>query len=552
MRIALAQLDPIVGDIEGNVRAILESASAAKSQGADLVVFPELAITGYPPRDLLNIPAFVRAVDEGLERIVREVPEGLFVILGAPRRRQMSTGRSLVNAAVALVRGSILLEVPKALLPTYDVFDERRYFEPCEPDTPRVISLGGVKVGLTICEDMWNDRLLWEGKRYYDRDPVAEAVEQGATLIVNVSASPFAKGKYETRRKLVGHAARRWGVPVVYVNTIGGQDGLLFDGGSIVCDRDGALVAELPFFEPALRVIELTERAELKQHHPMEQLAAALTLGIRDYAKKTGMSRWALGLSGGIDSALVAALGTLALGADQGATFGLPSRYSSDHSLSDARVLAEKLGVPFRVVPIDPAHRAYEEMLAPVLDPLGPPTAADVTYENIQARARGATLMAYANRTGALLLTTGNKSECAVGYCTLYGDMCGGLAVIADLWKLEVYELSRWLNDHAVGGAIPESTFVKPPSAELRPGQRDDQSLPPYEILDPILRCLVEEEMGVEEAARASGHAVEIVRAMQRKLFLAEYKRKQFAPTLRVSSRSWTGRDYPLAMKWQG
>ena len=549
MKIALAQLDLVVGDVDGNATRVLEAAAEAKEKGADLVLFPELATTGYPPRDLLNLPSFVRSADEALERIVRELPPGIVAVLGAPRRRRgPAGGRALCNSAIVVERGKILLEVQKALLPTYDVFDERRYFEPAEPDVSRIVSVRGVRVGITICEDIWNDRLLWADDRMYERDPVAECIEQGAELVVNVSASPFSKGKSRTRRRLVSHVATRWRVPVAYVNAVGGQDGLLFDGGSLVYAAGGALVAELPFFEEQLAVVDLAERAEECVVDDLDLLSRALVMGTADYAKKTGMSRFCLGLSGGIDSALVVVLGTLALGRDAAFTFGLPSRYSSEHSLADARSLAEALGVRFEVVSIDPAHRAYEEMLAPVFAAT-PASPSDVTWENVQARARGATLMAWANRTGALLLTTGNKSECAVGYSTLYGDSCGGLAVIADLWKLEVYALSHHLNEHRVSGAIPASTLTKPPSAELRPGQRDDQSLPPYDVLDPILRALVEDEVGVVEAAARTGADVELVRALAKKVFQAEYKRKQFAPTLRVSSRSWTGRDYPIAMR---
>ncbi|GAC1551270.1 MAG: NAD+ synthase [Polyangiales bacterium] len=553
MRIAIGQIDTLIGDLDGNVRRVLEACVRAKAEGARVAVFPELVVTGYPPRALLNGPSFLDASDAAVERLVREVPEGLTVVFGAPRRRRNLgvPGRVLTDAAIACRRGEVLVEVHKALLPTYDVFDERRYFEPAPSHMPRTFELDGERVGVLICEDMWNDRLLWGERRIYDRDPVAEAMEQGATLILNVSASPFAQRKYELRRRLVTNAAKRWHVPVVYANAVGGHDGLLFDGGSLAIAADGSPIAELPFFEETVRVIDLAERTTLPGPDDLEVLHRALTTGVRDYARKTGMRRWVLGLSGGIDSALVATIGALALGADTGAALAMPSRYSSAHSVDDARALATRLGLPFQIVPIEPAHAAYEQMLAPVLAPLGPASGHDVTFENVQARVRGATLMAYANRTHALLLTTGNKSECSVGYCTLYGDMCGGLAVIADLWKHEVYALCRWLNAHEVDGAIPESTLTKPPSAELRPGQRDDQSLPPYDVLDPILKALVEDELGVEAAAKKSGQPVDLVRAMAHKLYLAEYKRKQFAPTLKVSTRAWVGRDYPIAMGWR-
>jgi NAD+ synthetase len=550
LRVALCQLDTTIGDLSGNAARVLTACRKSRDEGAELAVAPELAITGYPPRDLLNVAAFVRATEAAVDEVVRNLPEGLVAVFGAPRRRA-GPGRTLVNAAIVARRGEIVLEVPKALLPTYDVFDERRYFEPAPAETPRVVDVFGTRVGITICEDAWNDRLLWPS-RFYDRDPVAECIEQGAELIVNASASPFSQGKWRTRRSLLSHAARRWQVPIAYANAVGGQDGLVFDGGSLAFAADGSPCMELPYFAEARALVDFSSRPALDEPDPMAQLEGALVLGLGDYARKTGMTRWALGLSGGIDSALVAVIGHLALGSASGATFGLPSRYSSDHSIDDARSLAQALGLPFEVVPIEDAHAAYERTLTPVFASLPEAPATDATFENVQARIRGGLLMAWANRTNSLLLTTGNKSECSVGYSTLYGDSCGGLAVIADLWKLEVYALARWLNVHRVNGAIPESTLTKPPSAELRPGQRDDQALPPYEDLDPMLRALVEDELGVDEAAAATRQPIERVRAIYRKVTLAEYKRRQFAPTLRVSTRGWTGRDYPIASAWKG
>ena len=542
--ITLAQLDFTVGDLDGNVGKML-----AACQGAgDLVIFPELAITGYPPRDLLSVRSFLDATGAAVARFVAALPAGKTVVFGAPRRRSGRAGRNLANTAIVARRGHIVAEIEKALLPTYDVFDERRYFEPAPTGATRTFDLqDGTRVGIVVCEDMWNDRLLWPD-RLYDHDPVAEAIEQGARLLVNLSASPFAQGKLETRRGLVRHAATRWGVPVVYVNAVGGNDGLLFDGQSLAVAADGQPIAELPLFAEEVRTLELSSRTTLQPQDPLDVLNAALVTGVRDYARKTGLKRWVLGLSGGIDSALVAAIGCLALGAENGTALAMPSRHSSDHSLSDARALADALGLRLETVPIEPAHAAYEAMLLPLLPA---ETTGDVTWENVQARIRGATLMAWANRENGLLLTTGNKSECSVGYCTLYGDMCGGLAVIADLWKNEVYSLSRWLNEHRIAGAIPVSTLDKPPSAELRPGQRDDQSLPPYDVLDPILVGLVEDELGVEATADKTGQPVELVRAMARKVYLAEYKRRQFAPTLKVSRRAWVGRDYPIAQAFR-
>lgn len=549
MKITLAQINPIIGDLDGNVQRVLSACAVGSEQGADIVLLPELVVTGYPPRDLLNIAEFRHAVDAAVEKIVRELPRGIVAIFGAPRKRS-GPGRNLWNAAIVAKRGEILAEVHKTLLPTYDVFDERRYFEPAEEHNPHVIEIAGKRIGVVICEDMWNDRLFWGEKRLYDRDPVAEAVEQGAEILVNISASPFAQQKFEVRRRFVPHAAKRWGVPVAYVNAVGGNDGILFDGHSIAFAADGAPIAELPFFEETVRTIDLDARISLPPVDELDVLHKALVLGVRDYARKTHMSRWVLGLSGGIDSALVSALAVLALGEQSGAALAMPSRYSSDHSITDAKSLADKLRIPFEIIPIEPAHVGYEAMLGPVFEKLpAPPN--DVSWENVQARIRGATLMAWANRTGSLLVTTGNKSECSVGYCTLYGDMCGGLAVIADLYKNEVYALSRWLNEHKIDGAIPESTLTKPPSAELRPGQRDDQSLPPYDVLDPILESLVDNELGTEETARVTGQPRELVRRIASMVHRAEYKRQQFAPTLKVSPRAWVGRDYPIAMGWR-
>jgi len=549
MKIAIAQINPTVGALGANARLVLEQAAQARAAGARLVVFPELCLTGYPPRDLLNVTGFVRDAGQVLDQMVADVPEGITLALGTVR--PASTANLLSNSAVVVERGRILKQVAKALLPTYDVFDERRYFEPAERDCERVVDIDGCRIGLTICEDMWNDRLLWGQQRRYNRDPVAEAVEQGADILVNLSASPFAVGKEGLRARLVTHAATRWHRPVVYAAAVGGNDGLIFDGGSLAVRADGAFVDVAPLFESSLRVFEpdgaSVERVAIP---PMHELCGALTLGLSDYARKTRLSGAMVGLSGGIDSALVASLAKLAFGQDKVLGVAMPSRYSSDHSVNDARELAEKLGIQFMVVPIETAHAAYESVLAPFLDSLGPTPSTDVTFENVQARVRGAILMALSNRTGRLLLTTGNKSECSVGYCTLYGDTCGGLAVIADLWKLQVYELSRWLNTHRLDGAIPQSTLTKPPSAELRPNQRDDQNLPPYEVLDPILEQLVEQEVSIEQAAAATGAPTELVRQIALKLYRAEYKRKQFAPTLRVTSRSWGGRDYPIAQGW--
>ncbi len=551
MKIAIGQINPTVGALRANKGLVLEAAQKALLLGARLVVFPELCLTGYPPRDLLNVRGFVHEADAVLGELVAEVPQGLAVAVGTVRRMVPEpAGKRLANAAVVLERGRILGEVPKTLLPTYDVFDERRFFEPAPHSCNRVVEIDGVRLGLTICEDLWNDRLIWHDRRY-DRDPVAETVEQGADIILNLSSSPYAAGKEQLRVKIVAHAARRWSRPIVYAASVGGNDGLIFDGGSLGARADGAFIEIAPLFRECVRVMDFDGPAI--EHIPLqreEELSEALVLGLSDYARKTGMNGAIVGLSGGIDSALVASIAAIAFGPRNVLGVAMPSRFSSDHSVNDACELAEKLAIDFRVIGIEPVHSAYESMLTPELARLGAIAPGDVTFENVQARVRGGILMALSNRTGRLLLTTGNKSECSVGYCTLYGDTCGGLAVIADLWKLQVYQVARWLNAHRLHGAIPESTLTKPPSAELRPDQRDDQSLPPYEVLDPILHELVENELSIEQAAAATGADPLLVHEIARKLYRAEYKRKQFPPTLRVTSRSWGGRDYPIAQGW--
>jgi NAD+ synthase (glutamine-hydrolysing) len=435
MKIAIGQINPTVGALRFNAHLVLEAVTQARAAGARLVVLPELCLTGYPPRDLLSVSGFVEQADDALSSVVGGMPEGIVAAVGTVRR--LTDGR-LANAAVFVDRGRVIKEIPKALLPTYDVFDERRYFEPATPDADRVVCVDGVRVGVTICEDMWNDRLLWGEQRRYQRDPVAEAVEQGADLLVNLSASPFAVGKEGVRARLVRHAATRWRRPVVYAAAIGGNDGLIFDGGSLAARADGEFVDLAPLFQSDLRVFD-TDGPAVQRHAigEMEELCGALTLGLSDYARKTGLTGAIIGLSGGIDSALVASLACLALGPANVMGVAMPSRYSSSHSVDDARTLASALGIEFQIIPIEHAHAAYETLLTPLLESTGPAGAADVTFENVQARIRGAVLMALSNRTGRLLLTTGNKSECSVGYCTLYGDTCGGLAVIAERQQAE-------------------------------------------------------------------------------------------------------------------
>ncbi len=555
VRLALLQLDPTVGALEANAAAIRDAAVEAQRAGARLAVTPELALPGYPPLDLLLVSSFVPDVERTLERLAGELPGDLVVIVGTVAR---APSGGLWNAAAILRGGRVEAVFPKTLLPTYDVFDERRYFVPGDTPASAIFTLAdGARVGITICEDAWNDAELF-ARRRYAIDPVEALAGAGIDLLVNLSASPFARGKIARRREIFAHAARRHGVPTALCNAVGGDDGLIFDGASCAFDREGRMLAEGAAFEQGVILVDTgAPPVAPTLRDALDDTRAALVLGVRDYFRKVGVKDAVLGLSGGIDSALVAALAVEALGTEHVTGLAMPSRYSSDHSVRDAMDLAARLGITCHLVPIAPMVDAYqgglEEMLA--IAP-SPPGWKDLTEENLQSRVRGATLMAWSNRTGALVLTTGNKSECAVGYCTLYGDTCGGLAVIADLFKVEVYALSRHLNARArargLAEPIPESSLEKPPSAELRPGQTDQDDLPPYEVLDRILEALVVRELGVEEAAAATGDSLDLVRSIARRMRVNEYKRQQYAKALRVSERAWVGRVYPIAQRYPG
>jgi len=555
VRIALLQTDPTVGALAENAQAVIEGARRAKAEGADLAVCPELVLPGYPPRDLLLVSSFRVACDRALSKIAQEVPPELALLVGTIAHTSSGTGLQNVGA---LVRGGrVEGRFAKTLLPTYDVFDERRYFEPNATPSSSVFDLAGTRVGVVICEDGWNDVELWGETRRYSIDPVEEVVRAGARVVVNLSASPFASGKWAVRRRMLTHAARRHRVATVYVNLVGGNDGLIFDGGSFVVGADGLPRGEASTFTEDLKVID-TEgpSVELSARDDLDDVRSALVLGLRDYFRKVGVKDAVVGLSGGIDSALVATLAVEAFGNDHVVGLAMPSQYSSDHSLRDAEDLAKRLGIRFHVVPIKDVFESYRGELAPVMSAHPPkPGWKDLTEENLQSRIRGATLMAFSNRTGAFVLTTGNKSECAVGYCTLYGDTCGGLAVIADLFKVEVYALSRRINQREIEAGrtpkIPESSIEKAPSAELRPNQTDQDDLPPYEVLDRVLEALIERELGIEDAAAATGDSVELVRSIARRVRQNEYKRAQFPPTLRVTDRAWVGRAYPLAQRFE-
>ncbi|MDI6906040.1 MAG: NAD+ synthase [Thermoanaerobacterales bacterium] len=545
MKVAIAQLNPTVGDLRGNTERILENLARAGTQGAALAVFPELAVTGYPARDLLCRTDFVTAVERMVyERIVPAVGETA-ALVGAPLRD--GDGR-LQNRALLIHRGRVLGWAAKTLLPDYDVFDESRYFAPAREHVP--LALNGLRLGVTVCEDIWNDKDFWP-RPNYPVDPVAELASQGIDMIVNLSASPYHHGKRRLREDMVCAIAGKYARPVVYANQVGANDELIFDGGSFVADPRGRVIARAPSFEEALLVADPAPGERHAEPLPAVQesvgdIFRALVLGLGDYLRKTGFRRAVVGLSGGIDSALTAALAAAALGPENVVGISMPSRYSSPGSLEDARALARNLGIEYRVYPID-------GIFARCLDVLnqGEEPRLDVAEENVQARIRGNILMFVSNREGALVLSTGNKSELAVGYCTLYGDMSGGLAVLADVPKTMVYELAYYINRERV--VIPENTLVKPPSAELRPDQRDEDSLPPYAVLDPILRAYVEEQCSEEEIIAVLGYSRELVRRVIRMVDRAEYKRRQAAPGLRVTSKAFGwGRRMPIAQGWDG
>ncbi|MDP9055386.1 MAG: NAD+ synthase [Acidobacteriota bacterium] len=547
MRIALGQIDPTVGDLAGNVALMLRFAKEAAARKADLIVFPELSVTGYPPRDLVEKPHFIERSELALLELAhaaRDLP--LAIIAGYVGRSNQSTGKRATNSAAVLRAGQIVMRQTKILLPTYDVFDDARNFVPA--DSQSVWRGEGGDVALTICEDAWNDKLFWP-HRLYGRDPVDELMQQGANIIVSINGSPFHLGKRALREEMFRAMVRRHKVPAIVVNQVGGNDQIVFDGASFVMDVEGRVIASAASFSEDLAIADIaTGEGDRHANFPDEEEAVyeALVLGTRDYIRKCGFRRVLIGLSGGIDSSLTAAIAVDAVGREHVRGVAMPGPYSSDHSVNDARAMAEKLGIAFDIIPITPAYDEMLRTLAPVFTGLKP----DVTEENIQARLRGLTLMSLSNKFGAIVLTTGNKSELAVGYCTLYGDMCGGLAVISDVPKSLVYALSRIANRRH-GNAIPESVFQKAPSAELRPDQKDSDSLPPYDVLDGILRLYVEENRGIAEVAHALNVDAELVRDVVRKVDRNEYKRQQAAPGLKVTSKAFgVGRRLPVAQRY--
>ncbi len=554
MRIGLAQLNPTVGDLAGNRRKILEAYATLVAQGAELVVFPELAVCGYPPRDLLFKRRFVSDAAESLAAIAAAVG-AVPAVIGTVEANPTGRGRPFFNSAAFCYRGKVAAVGRKCLLPTSDVFDEDRYFEPAT--SPTVVDHAGHRIGLTICEDIWTHPMLSTRRLYSGRVPIEQLADQKCDIMLNLSASPWHSTKESVRQNLVvGDSARALRCPVVYVNCVGGNDELIFDGRSLVCDAQGRVIAGLAAFGEDLRVVDVKPHPgtgapfEAPVLHPsfaqdeLNDMFEALVLGLRDYAHKSGFKRALIALSGGIDSAVVGVIAAAAFGRENVTGVSLPSSISSQHSRDDARILAENLGIRFETIAIADAVATCESSLAPLF--AGRPR--DVAEENIQARVRGVLMMALSNKFGSLLLTTGNKSEMAVGYCTLYGDMCGGLAVISDVFKLQVYALARWINRERE--IIPASSIEKPPSAELRPNQTDQDSLPPYDVLDAILKGYVEEGLSRRDLV-AQGFAEPVVNDIVRKVDLNEYKRKQAAPGLKITPLAFgVGRRIPIVQKY--
>lgn len=551
MRIALAQLNFTVAAFGDNLRKIRHAVEQARAAEAELVVFSELAATGYAPHDLLERDDVIERNLSLLDDLA-DLTDGDFgILIGFNERNHGLRGKPLFNSAALLTGGRVDHVYRKALLPTYDVFDESRHYEPGPRQTPMIFK--GRRLGVTICEDMWNDDEIWP-RPVYHRDPVAEQAEGGAEILLNLSASPYHTAKPALRERLVANHARKHGLSFVWVNQVGANDDLVFDGASCVCDASGTITARAKSFEEDLLIVDVPLSDEASSQppactalaplftHEADEVMAALVVGVRDYVRKSGFQQVTLGLSGGIDSALVAAVAAEALGPENVYGVAMPSRYSSDHSVTDARELAENLGIHFDLIEIEPVFGALLSALAPSFEGTDP----GVAEENLQARARGVIMMGLSNKFGRLLLSTGNKSELAVGYCTLYGDMCGALSVISDVPKTLVYDISRRLNERAGRVLIPESTLTKPPSAELRPDQKDEDSLPPYEVLDEIIRLYVKEARSFEEIVEA-GFEREVVRHALRLINLNEYKRRQAAPGIKVTARAFgVGRRFPL------
>lgn len=543
MKIALAQLNYHIGNFEGNLEKMQGMVTKAKALKADIVVFGELATCGYPPRDFLEFDDFIRKAYASVEKLA-EMAQGIAIVVGSPARNPKVEGKDLFNSAFFLADGKIKHVQHKTLLPTYDIFDEYRYFEPA--DSWKTVTYKGKKIALTVCEDIWN---VGNANPLYRICPMDEMMDEKPDLMINVSASPFSYDHAPDRIHVLRANVERYKVPVFYANQSGGQTDIIFDGGSIVMSPDGNVFDEMPYFEECVRVYDLNKvlRGGISQEQPKDKIKLihdALVVGIQDYFRKMGLKKAILGLSGGIDSAVVAVLAARALGADNVRCILMPSQYSSDHSVNDARQLAEKLGIQYDLIPIEPMFESFMQTLKPHF--WGFPQ--NLTEENLQARIRGMLVMAFSNKFGNILLNTTNKSEMAVGYGTLYGDMCGGLSVIGDVYKMEVYELARYINKDSE--VIPLSSIQKPPSAELRPNQKDSDSLPDYEILDKVLFQYIEKRQGPKELV-AMGFDEALVNRILRLVNINEFKREQTAPVLRVSNKGFgMGRRMPIVGKY--
>ena len=552
MKIAIAQLNPTIGDINNNAKQIIAAAKDAAPKNVRLLLTPELSLCGYPPRDLLLFPGFIESMSKELKAIATQLPKNIAVLVGTVETNPHATSKGqkpLYNSMALLDGGEVKQVFHKRLLPTYDVFDEDRYFEPGYE--ANYFTLDEIKIGVSICEDLWNDEQFW-GKRSYEVNPIEELAQLQVDVIVNLSASPYTVGKQKLREAMLRHAAVSYQKPILYANQVGGNDDLVFDGNSVVFDSGGKVVIRAKSFETDLVVVDSEKLIAIERDKETgkrgdedsnQEIYQALVLGVKDYARKCGFSKAILGLSGGIDSALVAAIASSALGAENVLGVLMPSPYSSDHSISDAVDLVNNLGMKSQKIKIEPAMKAYDT----ILDPMFAGTEFGIAEENIQSRIRGNLLMAIANKFNYLLLSTGNKSEMAVGYCTLYGDMNGGLAVIADVPKTRVFKLCRWLNRD--GEIIPNNIIIKPPSAELKPGQKDSDSLPDYEILDDILERIVCQHQSTTEIVEA-GYDSETVSKVMKLVTRAEFKRRQAPPGIKITDRAFgTGWRMPIAKK---
>jgi NAD+ synthase (glutamine-hydrolysing) len=542
MRILVAQINPIIGDLAGNTERIIQAIQRGRSQDVDLVILPELALSGYPPEDFILLPHFMEAVDQRLQEIA-QATDGIAAIVGLPRYNPYKLEKTLYNSAALIQNRELTGFVDKILLPTYDVFDERRYFEPGE--RVRTWTVNGQKIGITICEDLWQHSGFLTSTSYR-RDPVLELKTQQCSFLVNISASPYSLDKFRTRLEVCLSAARSLNCPVILCNQVGGNDSLIFDGYSLYTNPSGLLQCAKGFAEDDM-LIDLSKPTNPIQveRNPIEDLYRALVLGVRDYFKKLGFQKACLGLSGGIDSAVVACIAAEALGPQNVLAVSMPSRYSSPESSRDAALLARRLGIEYREISIEPPFESYLSILAPSFEGKAP----DITEENLQARIRGMLLMAFSNKFGYLVLSTGNKSELALGYSTLYGDMCGGLAVIGDVTKRQVYALAHWINrDREI---IPLHTIERPPSAELRPNQKDSDSIPDYDIVDHVLQAYVEEHRSPQWIAGHFQYPLSLVQDLVKRIHYNEYKRRQAPPALRISEKAFSvGRRFPIVQRW--